>query len=591
MPADTPIRFLFRFLQGSILIAVFSVFLSSAAILLGVGLIGTSSYLISYAALQPSIAVLSIPIVGVRFFGISKSLFRYMERLASHEVNFRILGDLRLWIYKQFIPRVPFLKSTDRTGDLLSRAVEDVEVLEFFFIRVVNPPLTALFTSLVVAIFLGRFHADLWWTYLGLAGGSITLSLVVSYLVIARTSRSYLARQADLHTVLVDYFDGLPDLIVNRAADQQMDEIRHAERSFNQSQMRSAWGNGMVNGLLLLLANASMMVMLIVGIELVQQGELSGILLAVVTLITLVSFDGIQPLNLAAQQFHLSKQAAERILSLTAENPQPNRHTSPEALQSSPGLQNPVTDGLELRDIRFRYQPDSNLVLGGIDLAIPNGKKIAIVGPSGSGKTTLARLLLKYWRPESGEIHINGKPYEALSEKTIRNQIGYSGPNPFFFNASLRETITFVKPDMTDGEMIRLFDQVGLQEWFGRLPNGLDSLIGERGMKMSEGERRRLDLTRLLVLDRPILILDEPYANQDIHTQSLLADTLRSLHPDKTLLLITHRLFQLDWMDQIIVLDGGLIREEGTLNELLENGGLFRQMWDQQRQILFEPRE
>ncbi len=156
MPTDTPIRFLFRFLRGSILIAVFSVFLSSAAILLGVGLIGTSSYLVSYAALQPSIAVLSIPIVGVRFFGISKSLFRYMERLASHEVNFRILGDLRLWIYRQIIPRVPFLRSSDRTGDLLSRAVEDVEVLEFFFIRVVNPPLTALFTSLVVAYLPGQ---------------------------------------------------------------------------------------------------------------------------------------------------------------------------------------------------------------------------------------------------------------------------------------------------------------------------------------------------------------------------------------------------------------------------------------------------
>ncbi len=422
--------------------------------------------------------------------------------------------------------------------------------------------------------------------YLGLAVGSITLSLVVSYLVIARSSRSYLARQADLHTALLDYLDGLPDLIVNRAADQQLDEIRHAEESFNQSQLRSAWGNGMVNGLLLLLANASMLVILIVGIKLVQQGELSGILLAVVTLITLVSFDGIQPLNLAAQQFHLSKQAAERILSLTADDTQANL-----AVPSTSEIHIPASDGLELKDIRFRYQSDSNLVLGGIDLAIPTGKKIAIVGPSGSGKTTLARLLLKYWQPESGEIYLNGKSYKSLSEEAIRDQIGYSGPNPYFFHTSLRETFTFVRPEVTDEEMIRFFGLVGLQTWFEKLPAGLDSFIGERGAKMSEGERRRLDLARLLVLDRPILILDEPYANQDIQTQSLLADTLRSLNPNKTLLLITHRLFRLDWMGQIIVLDGGLIREAGTTTELIERGGLFHQMWEQQRQILFEPRE
>ncbi len=588
MTTDTPFRFLFRFLRGSILIAMFSVFLSSAAILLGVGLIGTSSYLISYAALQPSIAVLGIPIVGVRFFGISKSLFRYMERLGSHEVNFRILGDLRLWIYRKIIPRVPYYKSSDRTGDLLSRAVEDVEVLEFFFIRVINPPLTALFTTLIVAIFLGGIHPQLVWIYLGLACGSILFILLISYLVIANTSKDFLDKQGNLRTSLVDYFDGLPDLLVNLVENKQFEEIRKSETIFNRSQMRSSWGNGFVNGLLLLFANATMLVMLVVGIGLVNNGEMSGLFLAVITLITLVSFDGIQPLNLAAQQLHLSRQAARRIIALTGEVPETSLNTKFDKPRPISLDHPPLQDGLELRNIQFKYDPSAGSILRDIHLSIPKGQKVAIVGPSGSGKTTLARLILKFWKPDSGEIYLDGKGYSDLTESEVRNQIGYSGPDPFFFNSSLRENLDLLHDNLNEEEINHVLGQVGLSDWLHSLPDGLETQIGERGLKMSEGERRRLDLARLLVLDRPIFILDEPFANQDIQSQQLLADLFQNSSPEKTIILITHRLIQLDRMDQIIVLNGGTIQESGSQAELVLTNGLFKLMWVQQNQIVFD---
>ena len=204
MPPDHPLAFLLRFLKKSVFMAGYSILLSSATILLGVGLMGTSAYLISYAALQPSIAALNIAIVGVRFFGISKSVFRYLERLTSHDVNFRLLEDLRVWIYQQLIERIPSRKDATRSGDLMARLVEDVEVLEFFFIRVINPPLTAILTILVVGFFLGTIDHSLIGIYLGLAFASWLLMLVISFLAAKQSSRQYVNIRAEVHAETAD---------------------------------------------------------------------------------------------------------------------------------------------------------------------------------------------------------------------------------------------------------------------------------------------------------------------------------------------------------------------------------------------------
>jgi len=589
MRAETPLKFLFRFLGGSIWIALFSIFMSTTAILLGVGLIGTSSYLISYAALQPSISVLAVPIVGVRFFGIAKSLFRYLERLASHEVNFRILADLRVWIYRQIIPRVPFRTTQERTGDLIQLAVDDVDVLEFFFIRVVNPPLTALSTSMVVGIFLGGFHIRFLWTYLLLSSLSTGLCLVAAYLVSSKTSRNILNKQAAVHSALLDYLDGLPDLTVNQAARQRMESITYVEKEYNQIQLNSAMGNASISSLLLVLSQGSMLVMLITGIVLVGQDELNGMLLAVVTLVTLASFDGIQPLPLAAQQAYLSKQAANRILGLTDSeepsyaNPLADPHLE-DAESSFP--QRKDSEGLVLKNVGFQFKPGGMPVLHDVNLEIHPGSKIAIVGPSGAGKSTLARLLLKFWNPSAGHIHLNGRDYKDWSDEELRNQIGYSGPNPYFFHGTLRENLELIRSGMSEEEIKPILDKVLLTDWYQRLPDGLDSMLGDRGSKMSEGERKRLDLARVLILDRPIILLDEPFANQDIQSQSQLTKALLKESAGKMLIIITHQLNQLDWADEIHVLEAGTVIESGREQTLLQTDSLYRKMWFQQQQII-----
>jgi ABC-type multidrug transport system fused ATPase/permease subunit len=367
-----------------------------------------------------------------------------------------------------------------------------------------------------------------------------------------------------------------------------MESITSAENEYNRIQLISDRGNASISSLLLVLSQGTMLVMLLTGIVLVGQGELSGILLAVVTLVTLASFDGIQPLPLAAQQAYLSEQAANRILALTVPerlsdaNPLLDTRRFPDNSFS----QWKESEGLVLENVGFQYKPGEYPVFHQINLQIHSGSKIAIVGPSGAGKSTLARLILKFWNPTAGHIYLDGIDYQGWTEENIRNRIGYSGPNPYFMNATLRENLELIRSGLTTPEIEAVMEKVLLSDWYQRLPDGLASMLGDRGSKMSEGERKRLDLARLLILDRPVFLLDEPFANQDIQSQAQLVKMLLKESERKTLIIITHQLNLLEWADEIHVVHAGTIFESGNAQTLLQSDSLYRKMWFQQQQIL-----
>lgn len=586
MPPDHPLAFLLRFLKKSVFMAGYSILLSSATILLGVGLMGTSAYLISYAALQPSIAALNVAIVGVRFFGISKSVFRYLERLTSHDVNFRLLEDLRVWIYKQLIERIPSRKDATRSGDLMARLVEDVEVLEFFFIRVINPPLTAILTILVVGFFLGTIDHSLIGIYLGLAFASWLLMLVISFLAAKQSSRQYVNIRAEVHAETADILDGLGDILMHQQLDNQLAAYHQAEEAYRKTQMQVATTSGWINALLVLLTQGSMVGMLIAGISLTAQGAIPGLLLATIPLITIASFDAMQPLNLAAQQYYLSSQAAFRIQELTSKHdtrpPQPNETIKAAAQQDA------VLRSIQLRQVSFQYEEGGSEGLFDISIEITPGKKIAIVGPSGAGKTTLARLLMGIQAPSAGTILLNGQPYQEYAQEFITAITAYTGPSPYFLNASLRENFQFFVPSITDEEIRQALQHAQMSAWLEGLGSGLDTPAGERGLKMSEGERRRLDLARMLVLKRPVLILDEPFANQDIEHQRMLSRQIHLVAENTALVMITHRLMDLEQFDEIVVLEQGRIADRGSYVRLKQREGLFQRMLAQQQELIFE---
>lgn len=589
MHPDKSPWFLLKFLRNHLAWASLSILLSSATIIFGVGLIGTSAYLISFAALQPSIAVLQVSIVGVRFFGLSKSIFRYLERLTSHKVNFKMLTNLRSWLFRQISDHFPDQIQTDGNAGFLSRMMEDVETLEFFFIRVINPPLTAIFSGLIVAILFRGFHISLVYTFLILLSVSILLSLGLSYLLAQSSSKGYMLNRSALHEKITEYIQGMPDLFVNHSASHQMTAIRQAEKSFASSQSRVALSTGLSNALVTILTQASMLVMLIGSILLINGGVMDPKLLAACALITIAGFDAIQPLPLAAQQLVLNEQAGNRILDLVTkdevkEHEQIRQTSSDDA--SMPEITFIRDPSIHFEQVSFHYPESGREQIQGVSFSISAGQSIAIVGPSGAGKTSLAKLLLDYWQEYTGQIHLGELDYQQLLPAQIRSVIAYSGQGAYFFNTSLKENLLLANPQVTDELLVETLQVCQLGVWLQELPEGLNTQIGERGMKMSEGERRRLDVARTILRNCPVIILDEPFAGLDSQTESALTSRLREYLMGKSVIWITHRLGGLDQMDDILVMDQGKIIQRGSQESLLAQEGLFKQMWANQRQLL-----
>ena len=276
---------LFSFLQGSWSLVGLSALLGAFTIGASVALMGTSAWLISTAALHPSIADLGVSIVGVRFFGISRGVFRYLERLVSHNVTFRLLARLRTWFYEKLEPLAPARLMEQRAGDLLARIIGDVETLENFYVRIVSPSLTAILVGLVTVLYLASHHPMLG---LSLTGFFLTLGLLLPLLAqaLSRRPATELVRQhADLQTRLVDNIQGLADILAFDRARDQLRRIALIAGDYGRSQKRMARLTGMQAGPSVLLTNLGMWTVLSLSIPMVSSGELGGVMLAPLTLL------------------------------------------------------------------------------------------------------------------------------------------------------------------------------------------------------------------------------------------------------------------------------------------------------------------
>jgi thiol reductant ABC exporter CydC subunit len=586
----SPLPRLIAFLRPHLGWVALSVALGFLTIASSIGLMGTSAYIISAAALQPSIAVLQVPIVGVRFFGITRGLFRYLERLASHQTTFRVLAQLRVWFYERLEPLAPTRLQQYRSGDLLASIVGDVNSLENFYIRVVAPPLTALLVALFAGFLLMGYAPRLTlalWIFLALAG--ILLPWWMFQLARglgAETRRS----RAALTSALVDGIQGLPDLLAFGRGPDQLQRIRELGKEFADLQTHYARLSGLGSALMNLLTNLGTWAVLVLAIPLVTAGQIEGVYLAVIALIALASFEAVGALPLAAQHLEENSRAAEHLFEIVDTKPEV---TSPVAPQPTP-----KDTTLIVRDLAFRYARSApsgessnihksqpfHLRLSSFTLA--PGRHTAIVGPSGSGKTTLLNLLLRFWEFRNGEIMLGSRDIRELDPEASRRQFAVVSQHTHLFNASLRENLLIAKPDATDAEIIQAAQAAQIHEFIEGLPQGYDTFIGEQGLRLSGGERQRVAIARALLKDAPIWLLDEPTANLDPLTELAVLKSLHQLMQNRSLLLVTHRLVGMEWMDEILVLRDGEIIERGNHPELLAQGGLYRHMWELQNQII-----
>lgn len=547
-----------------------SVLAGVATVVGNIALLGTSAYLIAAAALHPSIAELQVAVVGVRFWGISRGLFRYGERLSSHSVNFRLLARLRTWFYQAIEPLAPARLVHRQSGDLLSRAIGDIETLENFYVRAVSPVIVAAVVTAGMGWYVGRFSADLGRI---LSGGLLLSAVAVPMLaewINREPGRRWVDARAELSARIVDFVQGLGDLWAYGAGPDLLNEIRAASTAGMQAQRRMLWRGAVTGALNQLLTHLTLWAVLATAVPLVSDGSLEGVLLAVLVLVTLASFEAVTPLAQAAQFWQSSLRAARRLFEIADEQP----------AVCDPHVPLPVPEHpvVQLHDLTFAYEAKLQPVLRQVSLTLKPGKVLAVVGPSGSGKTTLANILQRFWDAGPGMVTLDGQDLRQFAGADVRNRISVVAQSTYIFNASLRENLLLAQPAAQDEDLTQALVRVQLGDWLQTLADGLDTWLGERGTQVSAGQGQRLALARALLRDTPIVILDEPTANLDAFTERQTLGLLREALRGRSVLWITHRLTGMDWADEILVLEQGRVVEHGTEAALLAAGGIYAGM-------------
>ena len=555
-----------------------SALLGFATVGSSIGLMSTSAFIIAKAALHPNIGDLQVAIVGVRFFGISRGVFRYAERLVSHNTTFKLLARLRVWFYEALEPLAPARLMEYRSGDLLSRIVGDIETLENFFVRVIAPPAVALITTVVIWFFLAMFGKNVANTlvlFLALAGLGIP---ILARILGREAGKKLITERAKLNTGIVDGIQGLADLLAYGRAGEQRQLVRESSKRLIAAQQKMAFVTALQDGMGVLLAGLGMLAVSVVAIPLASSGSITGVDLAVIALAALSSFEAVQPLPLAAQYLENNIEAARRLFEVVDEKP--------EVVDPPNPLPLPEKHDISVSGLRFAYPNANRLALDGVDFHVRDGGRLAVVGPSGAGKSTLVHLLLRFWEFHEGRIEIGGGDIRSYRQDDVRKMIGVVSQNTYLFNATVRENLLLARPNASEEEIFEAARRAQIHDFILSLPKGYDTWIGEQGVGLSGGERQRLAIARALLKDAPILILDEATANLDAVTERKVLDAIRELMEGRTTLMITHRLVGMESMDEIIVLSHGKVAERGTHEELLRSGGLYRRMWELQNQVL-----
>ncbi len=541
-----------------------------------IGLIGTSAYLISRAALRPqTILLLMVPIVGVQFFSILRSASRYLERLLAHDVTFRLLGDLRVWFFGRIEAMPPQEVGRFHGGDILSRAVHDIDSLQDFYLRALAPPAVLLLTALLVWLVLRGMSAPVAW----LVAGALLLSALPALLQLRLASRlggEELRARADLSAAIADGVQGVAELLAYGRVESYQADLQAVGRRLTRAQRGMRRAGALALALIGLLGNLAMIFALVLAIPEVRSGGLPGWDLAVLALIALAAFEAAGPLPQSFQAIARCLGAGRRIFELAdgVEPPLPAARREP------------ADASIDLRGLSVRFAGAARPALQDIHLSLPLGRHVAVVGPSGAGKSTLIACLTGFVRASEGSLLLGGVPIEQIGPDDVRRLSAVIAQDTWLFNATLGENIRLGSPDATDDEVTDAAEAAQLLPLLAMLPEGLATVVGERGARLSGGERQRVAIARALLKDAPILLLDEPTEGLDAPTEEGVMGQILRLAEGRTLLMATHRLGGLEAMDEIIVLAAGCIVERGTHRELLGRQGLYAHLWALQADLL-----
>ena len=489
-----------------------------------IALMGVSAWLISKAAQQPPFLDLSVAAVGVRFFGISRGVFRYIERLVGHEVALSMQSALRLKTY-QSLSRTTLLGR--KQGDLLVRVVADVGAIEDIIVRIIQPFLSATLVVLGVCAMLARFSVP---AALAVLASAVLGGLAIPWLtqrMSLRADEEAVPLRGQLGVVVHDLSRTAVDLAAYGATDRALARMGTVDQQLVQTEKRAAWAKGIGAGLQTIVAGIGFVGGLWIGAQAVVAGTMGERLLAVLVLTPLALHEVFATFTSAAQAWTRAKVALSRVTAII--DAEPVGHGDVEARDAG------EAPSLTCRELEIGW-PGHPPVFSGIDLELHPGEAVAVVGPSGVGKTTLAATVMGLIPPDGGELATTGR-------------IGYLAQDAHIFSTTIAENVRIGNKDATDDEVLQALHEAGLD-----MP--LDRQVGEMGVGLSGGELRRLALARLFAGEYRLLILDEPTEHLDKPTADALMDEIFAGIEHRPVLVISHDESVAGRCDRVLVMDG-----------------------------------
>lgn len=554
-----------------------SVLLGACAVGAAIGLIATSAWLISRAAQHPPESALGLAIVGVEFFGISRGLFRYAERLVGHDAAFRVLAELRVRVYRRLEQLAPAGLPAFRHGDLLARLVHDVDSLQDLLLRVAPP--------FAIAALVGAATVGAMWSILPWAGLILLATLLISASAVPwltgylaqRTETRQAAARADLTAAVVDLLEGSQELLAYGALDAQIARAADADSELAAVASSTSRTAGIGLALTTLLAGLAMWGALMVGVPAVRSGHLDGVLLAVIALVPLAAFELVAGLPAATQTLQRVRRAAARVFDVL-DAPDPVREpVSPRHLPPPPAV-------LTTEDLRVRYADRAPWALDGVDLRLAPGRRVGVVGTSGAGKSTLAGVLLRFVSYQQGRVRFGHTDIDEVDGDELRTRVGMVSQEAHIFAGTLEDNLRIAKDDASNQDLMEALRVSRLTGLLESLPLGLMTVVGEDGRLISGGERQRLAIARAWLAGFEVLILDEPGEHLDTTTADAITADLLDISPEAAVLIFSHRLAGLESLDEILVLESGRVVERGRHADLLAAGGGFADLWRRERQ-------